>query len=314
MDSKARNRLLIVADYQGWAWDHKARNLKSTLSWFGFDTEIIYSHDLISDSQTSALTLERHNATGVNYEKYDKVIFFSKFMEPMINSSLDFHKAYIGICSHQPYNGDIANTDDVDFLNQFAGVFVNNSFLYREWAQAITRLYYCPNGVDVKHFHPKEPLGDSNELVVGWVGDCGHKNMKGFEEYIMPLGRLNNVEIRFCDKETNRKSYSEMPDFYNTIDVYVCASKTEGTPNPCLEAAACGRPIISTAVGNMPEFIRNNRNGFLVDRSLSALCQHVTLLRDNRILLKNMGREARESAIEWSWDNQTQNYLQMLTS
>jgi glycosyltransferase involved in cell wall biosynthesis len=39
-----------------------------------------------------------------------------------------------------------------------------------------------------------------------------------------------------------------------------------------LEAAACGRPIISNQIGNMPEFIKDGWNGFIVPRKLECLC------------------------------------------
>ena len=44
----------------------------------------------------------------------------------------------------------------------------------------------------------------------------------------------------------------EMLDFYNDIGTLVCFSESEGTPNPILEAAACGRAVLSTKVGNFP--------------------------------------------------------------
>ena len=67
----------------------------------------------------------------------------------------------------------------------------------------------------------------------------------------------------------------EMADWYNTGTVLVCASAAEGTPNPALEAAACGCTLVSTATGNMPELIQDGVNGFLVERRLSALIEGV---------------------------------------
>ncbi|WZB73295.1 glycosyltransferase family 4 protein [Achromobacter xylosoxidans] len=44
-----------------------------------------------------------------------------------------------------------------------------------------------------------------------------------------------------------------MPAYYNSLDLYVCPSAIEGTPNPVLEAMACGVPVISTDVGIVPK-------------------------------------------------------------
>lgn len=49
----------------------------------------------------------------------------------------------------------------------------------------------------------------------------------------------------------------EMRDFHHSLDVYVCASKSEGIPNPCLEEVASGLPVVTTRVGGMPELIRD---------------------------------------------------------
>ena len=74
------------------------------------------------------------------------------------------------------------------------------------------------------------------------------------------------AELCLAAREERWRTAAEMVEFYHSLDVYVCASRSEGTPNPCLEAAACGLPVITTAVGNMPELIRDGHNGFLVER------------------------------------------------
>jgi glycosyltransferase involved in cell wall biosynthesis len=62
-----------------------------------------------------------------------------------------------------------------------------------------------------------------------------------------------------------------MLDWYNSGTVLVCASESEGTPNPALEAAACGCTIVTTRVGNMPELISDGVNGVFVERDLDSL-------------------------------------------
>lgn len=51
-----------------------------------------------------------------------------------------------------------------------------------------------------------------------------------------------------------RFTYETMQDFYDSIDVLVCTSSTDGGPLPPLEAISCGVPAISTDVGNMHDF------------------------------------------------------------
>lgn len=57
---------------------------------------------------------------------------------------------------------------------------------------------------------------------------------------------------------TMAPSYFDMPRLYSSLDVYLCLSRIEGGPMPVFEAAACGVPVISTAVGRVPELLRAN--------------------------------------------------------
>jgi glycosyltransferase involved in cell wall biosynthesis len=57
----------------------------------------------------------------------------------------------------------------------------------------------------------------------------------------------------------------ELPALYAGLDFYVCLSRIEGGPYPVMEAMACGTPVISTAVGIVPDLVRDGVNGFLVD-------------------------------------------------
>lgn len=49
---------------------------------------------------------------------------------------------------------------------------------------------------------------------------------------------------------TQEREWSDLPDWYNSLDVLLCSSLTEGIPMPPLEALACGIPVvIPTGVG-----------------------------------------------------------------
>jgi glycosyltransferase involved in cell wall biosynthesis len=59
--------------------------------------------------------------------------------------------------------------------------------------------------------------------------------------------------------------HSAIPVWINSSDVFCLPSIREGMPNVLLETLACGRPIIATKVGGVPEMLANQEMVFLVD-------------------------------------------------
>ena len=68
------------------------------------------------------------------------------------------------------------------------------------------------------------------------------------------------------------------------------SSITEGLGTSLLDAMACGRPIVATTAGGMPEVVQDGRTGLLVpprdDRAMADAI--ITLLKDEE-LRKRMG-------------------------
>ena len=81
--------------------------------------------------------------------------------------------------------------------------------------------------------------------------------------------RLGSAErIRFLGAIPQER----LATIYNAADVLVLASTREGYPNVLLEALACGTPVVATAVGGVPEVVRDSVAGRLVEeRSPEAL-------------------------------------------
>lgn len=59
-------------------------------------------------------------------------------------------------------------------------------------------------------------------------------------------------------------SHKIIEEYYQSADIFVLPSYSEGVPLSILEAMASGLPIISTKVGGIPEIIEEGKNGFLV--------------------------------------------------
>jgi glycosyltransferase involved in cell wall biosynthesis len=100
-----------------------------------------------------------------------------------------------------------------------------------------------------------------------------------------------------------------MPAYYASIDVYVCTSKIEGTPNPVLESMACGVPVISTDVGIVPQAFGPLQKKFiLTERSVEAVAAALRLLLDEPERLKALSDENLQMIERWDWKIKAENF------
>ena len=103
--------------------------------------------------------------------------------------------------------------------------------------------------------------------------------------------------------------YHKMPGYYAGIDCYICASTCEGTPNPVLEAMACGVPVISTDVGLVPEVFGEKQKQFILqERSVDCLKKAVKRLMKNPEYFAVLSQENLCSIQAWSWKKKTEHF------
>lgn len=153
------------------------------------------------------------------------------------------------------------------------------------------------DGVDCEKF---KPLPLPAKFIVGWCGDSRARlgAIKGVH-LIADACDLAGVDFVASDAALGYPiPWDSMSEWYSQISCYVCASTKEGTPNPPLEAMACGRPVITTRVGIMPRAITHGVSGVFAERDPQSLAAAICYVRDN---LQSMASAARVAAEAHDW-------------
>jgi glycosyltransferase involved in cell wall biosynthesis len=106
--------------------------------------------------------------------------------------------------------------------------------------------------------------------------DAMHLLMKKRSDVVLfiigsgPLSYQLKRRIEFFDLNeriflVGKRPHNEIPLWMNASDLFVLPSKSEGFPTVINEAFACGKPVIGTKVGGIPEALPNSDIGFLVN-------------------------------------------------
>jgi glycosyltransferase involved in cell wall biosynthesis len=110
---------------------------------------------------------------------------------------------------------------------------------------------------------------------------------------------VGEAEIRTVPFRRDRESVAR---YYRAADIYVHAAKNDNFPNTILEALACGRPVVATAVDGIPEQVRSlgmsdDPTGALVAKGdAHAMAHFVGRLLGDDSLRHRLGANAAKDA------------------
>ena len=110
---------------------------------------------------------------------------------------------------------------------------------------------------------------------------------------------LLHVELGLGDRFRFLGFRSDASDVMAALDVFMLSSHHEGLPVALMEAMTLGLPIVSTAVGGIPEMVTDGEEGRLVpDGSERELTQALIEVIEDADLRARYGEQSRATALE----------------
>ena len=199
----------------------------------------------------------------------------------------------------------------------------NAAYIQHAFGVSRSRLRVVGSGVDTDLFRPGN--GAVAKVEAPWVVCVArHVAVKNLPLLLRGCARLRDWKVDFrcalvgdgpCrgELESLRAALGleplvQMPGAAEQLEVLrwwqraaigVLSSDHEGLPVSLMEAAACGVPVVATAVGGVPELVLDGLTGLLTPGGdAEALALEVKRLLEDRDLRHRMGRAARQRAEE----------------
>ena len=91
---------------------------------------------------------------------------------------------------------------------------------------------------------------------------------------------------------------SDVPETLNAADVFVLSSDYEGNPLAVMEAMAAGKPVVSTAVGGVPELVEGGCGLLVAPGDARALSEAMGYMLENAGARLSMGEASAARALE----------------
>lgn len=138
----------------------------------------------------------------------------------------------------------------------------------------------------------------NNNVTLLAIGKGSKSDFEGLKNYI----HYDYIE-----------STSKLRTFYNASDLFVIPSIDEAFGQTCLEAMACGLPVVGFNSGGIPDMISHGENGWLVPHGdVQKLAEAIEQILSNKVIAKSMGDKSLEIVkAGYSPERQAKKYAQV---
>lgn len=185
------------------------------------------------------------------------------------------------------------------------------------------KIKVIPNILDTNHFTPKNNITNNNfdilhvgrferakgveTLIKAFI--CLAKTYKDI--HLTCIGYERGTSFEKCKNYLIKENlidyvsfkgfvdYEKLPEFYSKTDIVVVPSEIyESFSYTVAQGMACGKPVVASSIGGIPETLNSGKSGVLFDAgNVQDLIEKIESLYLNETNRKYIGDKAREYAV-----------------
>jgi D-inositol-3-phosphate glycosyltransferase len=138
---------------------------------------------------------------------------------------------------------------------------------------------------------------DALLLVVG-----GASGLEGSAEVGRVMRLIDELGLRDQVRFVEPQPHHILSTYYRAADVVVVPSRSESFGLVALEAAACGIPVVASAVGGLLTLVDDGETGYLIaGRDPSVFADRIRTILDDPALAASMSVRAADRARRYTW-------------
>jgi glycosyltransferase involved in cell wall biosynthesis len=211
-------------------------------------------------------------------------------------------------------------------LSLASTVVTPSLYLKESLARFCADIHYLPNAIDLGQYnfhvrdhpapkliwlrafhsiyHPEMAILALSEMLKH-VPDAtltmlGPDKLDGSLERVMTLVNTMNLQQQVTIRGHVQKSM--VPRELEQADIFINTTSLESFGVSILEAAACGLPVVTTCVGELPYLWQNDRDALLVQKDdVQGMESAIRRLLTERGLAKRISANARHKAEQFDW-------------
>jgi len=293
-------RILIVGDQPNWSGDITVSNLIKNIG-PEFKCDKIFGLNALKEADAT-----KYDVIYIHCVWRDLLVLLEDCFTKLRTENPEI-KILGGIRGEAGFQGN------KDHLHMLDGVNTNNLERMGKIKEIRDDVFLCHSAVDTEMFKPMKNLRGSRFTVL-WAGDM-KKKVKNWE--IVPkLGfkykLATKSECVKLDPNARCYKYKDMPQFYNSGDVFVLPSESEGSPNTLVEAMACCLPVlVFRTAGAAVEYL----DDYQLVNDTEEMKQKLKELALDPDLRQRLGEENRKNMLEsWSWKIKVNQYKDFFMS